>query len=110
VGVVGLGGLGHMALKFARAMGAHVTQFTTSPGKEEDARRLGAHEVVLTRDPKNLEKIAGTFHFIIDTVAAAHDFNMYLNLLRTNGNMTLVGVPEKPTPVSSFPLVMKRRS
>jgi uncharacterized zinc-type alcohol dehydrogenase-like protein len=110
VGVVGLGGLGHMALKFARAFGAHVTQFTTSPGKEQDAIRLGAHEVVLTRDPQALKKLAGSFHFIIDTVSAQHDLNLYMNLLRRNGNMVLVGAPEKPSPVEAFPLIMKRRS
>ena len=110
VGVVGLGGLGHMALKFARSFGAHVTQFTTSPGKEQDAMRLGAHEVVLTRDPANLAKLAGSFHFIIDTVSAPHDLNAYLNLLRRNGQMVLVGAPEKPSPVNAFPLIMKRRS
>src|SRR5688572_4259143 len=82
VGVVGLGGLGHMALKFAHAFGAHVTQFTTSPGKEQDAMRLGADEVVLTRDPAALQKLAGSFHFIIDTVSAPHDINLYLSLLR----------------------------
>ena len=95
VGVVGLGGLGHMALKFANAFGAHVTQFTTSPGKEEDARKLGAHEVVVTRDPKNLEKLANKFDFLIDTVSASHDVNLYLNLLRRNGTMVSVGVPRK---------------
>jgi uncharacterized zinc-type alcohol dehydrogenase-like protein len=110
VGVVGLGGLGHMALKFARSFGAHVTQFTTSPGKEQDAMRLGAHEVVLTRDPANLEKLAGSFNFIIDTVSAPHDLNAYLSLLRRNGHMVLVGAPDKPAPVAAFPLIMKRRS
>jgi uncharacterized zinc-type alcohol dehydrogenase-like protein len=110
VGVVGLGGLGHMALKFARSFGAHVTQFTTSPGKEQDARRLGAHEVVLTRDPAALKKLAGSFHFIIDTVSAPHDLNLYVNLLRRNGNLVMVGLPEKPSAVEAFPLVMKRRS
>src|SRR4051812_5559809 len=110
VGVVGLGGLGHMALKFARSFGAHVTQFTTSPGKEQDAIRLGAHEVVLTRDPANLAKLAESFHFIIDTVSAPHDLNAYLNLLRRNGHMVLVGAPEKPSAVQAFPLIMKRRT
>jgi len=110
VGVVGLGGLGHMALKFAHAFGAHVTQFTTSPGKEQDAKRLGAHEVVLTRDPANLAKLAGSFHFIIDTVSAPHDLNAYITLLRRNGHMVLVGAPEKPAPVAAFPLIMGRRS
>ena len=110
VGVVGLGGLGHMALKFARAFGAHVTQFTTSPGKEQEALRLGAHEVVLTRDPEPLKNLADSFHFIIDTVSAPHDLNAYLSLLRRDGNMVLVGVPNQPTPLAAFPLVMRRRS
>ena len=110
VGVIGLGGLGHMALKFAHAFGAHVTQFTTSPGKEEDARRLGADEVVLTRDPEALKALAGTFHFIIDTVSAPHDLNMYFNLLRRDGSMVLVGLPEDPAKVEAFPLAGKRRS
>jgi uncharacterized zinc-type alcohol dehydrogenase-like protein len=110
VGVVGLGGLGHMALKFAHAFGAHVTQFTTSPGKEQDAMRLGADEVVLTRDPQALQKLANSFDFIIDTVSAPHDINLYLNLLRRDGALTLVGLPEKPMSIGAFPLVMKRRS
>ncbi len=110
VGVVGLGGLGHMALKFGHAFGAHVTQFTTSPGKEQDAIRLGADEVVLTRDPAALAKLGQSFDFIIDTVSAPHDLNMYLKVLRRNGNMTLVGAPEKPSAVEAFPLIMKRRS
>ena len=110
VGVVGLGGLGHMALKFARSFGAHVTQFTTSPGKEQDAMRLGAHEVILTRDPAALEKLTSSFDFIIDTVSAPHDLNLYISLLRTNGHMVLVGAPDKPAPVSAFPLIMNRRS
>jgi uncharacterized zinc-type alcohol dehydrogenase-like protein len=110
VGVVGLGGLGHMALKFARAFGARVTQFTTSPGKEADALRLGAHDVVLTRDPKSLQPLAGSFDFIIDTVSANHDLNMYLALLKRDGHMVLVGAPEKPAPVGAFPLIMGRRS
>ncbi len=110
VGVIGLGGLGHMALKFAHAFGAHVTQFTTSPGKEDDARRLGADEVVLTRDPEALKALAGTFHFIIDTVSAPHDLNTYLNLLKRDGSMVLVGLPEDPAKVEAFPLAGKRRS
>ncbi len=110
VGVVGLGGLGHMALKFAHAFGAHVTQFTTSPGKEDDAKRLGADEVVLTRDPAALGALAGTFHFILDTVSAPHDLNTYLSLLRRDGAMVLVGLPENPAQVSAFPLAGKRRS
>src|SRR5204862_3168131 len=100
----------HMALKFARSFGAHVTQFTTSPGKEQDAIRLGAHEVVLTRDPANLAKIAGSFNFIIDTVSAPHDLNVYLSLLRRNGHMVLVGAPDKPLPISAFSLIAGRHS
>lgn len=110
VGVVGLGGLGHMALKFAHAFGAHVTQFTTSPGKEADARRLGADEVVLTRDPAALKKLRHSFDFILDTVSAPHDLNIFLSLLRRNGHMVLVGLPEKPSPVAAFSLAGKRVS
>jgi alcohol dehydrogenase (NADP+) len=110
VGVVGLGGLGHMALKFAHAFGAHVTQFTTSPGKERDAMRLGADEVVVTRDPAALKKLAGSFNFIIDTASADHDLNMYLNLLRRDGNLVLVGAPEKPMAIAAFSLIPHRRS
>jgi uncharacterized zinc-type alcohol dehydrogenase-like protein len=110
VGVVGLGGLGHMALKFAHAFGAHVTQFTTSPGKETDAKRLGADDVVVTRDPEAVKKLAGSLDFIIDTVSAAHDLNLYLQLLRRNGNMVLVGAPEIPSPIASFNLIMGRKS
>jgi len=110
MGVVGLGGLGHMALKFAHSFGASVAQFTTSPGKEADAKRLGADEVILTKDPEALKKFASTFDFIIDTVSAPHDLNLYLGLLRRNGSMVQVGVPDKPLPVASFSLVMNRRS
>lgn len=110
VGVVGLGGLGHMGVKFARALGAHVVVFTTSPGKREDALRLGAHEVVLSRDANALRKHAGSFDFILDAVAAEHDLNAYVNLLRRDGNLTLVGAPEKPLPVAAFGLLLGRRS
>ena len=110
VGVVGLGGLGHMALKFGHAFGAHVTQFTTSPGKEADAKRLGADEVVLTRDPANLTQLANSFDFIIDTVSAPHDVNPFLNMLKRDATMVLVGVPDKPLAVGAFSLLGKRRS
>ena len=110
VGVIGLGGLGHMALKFAHAFGAHVTQFTTSSGKEADAKRLGADEVVLTRDPAALKPLARTFDFILDTVSAPHDLNLYLSLLKRDGSMVLVGLPENPAAVSAFPLAGGRRS
>src|SRR6478672_5714812 len=96
VGVVGLGGLGHMGVKLAHAMGAHVAVFSTSPNKREDALRLGADEVILSRDADEMQKHAGSFDFILDTVAAKHDINAYLNLLRLDGNITLVGAPEKP--------------
>ena len=110
VGVVGLGGLGHMGVKFARAFGAHVIVFTTSPGKKEDALRLGADEVVLSRNADEMKKHAGSFDFILDTVAADHDINQYLNLLRLDGNLTLVGAPPKPLALSSFALILGRRS
>jgi uncharacterized zinc-type alcohol dehydrogenase-like protein len=110
VGVVGLGGLGHMGVKFAHALGAHVVVFTTSPGKTEDARRLGADEVVVSRDTDVMMTHAGSFDFILDTVSADHDINAYLNLLRRDGNLTLVGAPEKPLAVSAFSLIMGRRS
>jgi alcohol dehydrogenase (NADP+) len=110
VGVVGLGGLGHMAVKFARALGAHVVVFTTSPGKREDALRLGAHEVVISRDANEMQKHAGSFDFILDAVSADHDINAYIQLLSRDGNLTLVGAPEKPLPVSAFGLLFARRS
>jgi uncharacterized zinc-type alcohol dehydrogenase-like protein len=110
VGVVGLGGLGHMGVKLAHAMGAHVFVFTTSPDKKEDALRLGADEVVVSRNADEMQKHAGSFDFILDTVAAKHDINAYLNLLRLDGNITLVGAPEKPLDVAAFSLIMGRRS
>ena len=108
--MVGLGGLGHMGVKFARAFGAHVVVFTTSPGKTEDALRLGADEVVVSRDANEMQKHAGSFDFILDCVSAEHDVNAYLNLLRLDGNLTLVGAPAKPLAVSAFGLIMGRRS
>ena len=110
VGVVGLGGLGHMGVKFARAFGAHVVVFTTSPGKKNDALRLGAHEVVVSRDANEMQKHAGSFDFILDTVAVDHDVNAYLNLLRVDGAVTLVGAPPNPLGISAFSLIMGRRS
>jgi len=110
VGVVGLGGLGHMGVKFAHALGAHVVVFSTSRSKKEDARRLGADEVVISRNADEMQKHAGSFDFILDTVSANHDINAYLNLLRRDGNITLVGAPEKPLAVSAFGLIMGRRS
>jgi uncharacterized zinc-type alcohol dehydrogenase-like protein len=110
VGVVGLGGLGHMGVKFGRALEAHVVVFTTSPHKGEDALRLGADEVVVSRDANRMQKHAGTFDFILDTVSAQHDINAYLSLLRLDGNLTLVGAPPKPLAVSAFGLIVGRRS
>ena len=110
VGVVGLGGLGHMGVKLAHAMGAHVVVFTTSPNKKEDALRLGADEVVVSRNADEMQKHAGSFDFILDTVSAKHDINAYLNLLRLDGNITLVGAPEQPLDVAAFSLIMGRRS
>jgi uncharacterized zinc-type alcohol dehydrogenase-like protein len=110
VGIVGLGGLGHMGVKFGRAFGAHVVVFTTSPGKRDDALRLGAHEVVVSRDANEMQKHAGSFDFILDTVAADHDVNAYLNLLRIDGTVALVGAPPKPLGVAAFSLIMGRRS
>jgi alcohol dehydrogenase (NADP+) len=110
VGVVGLGGLGHMGVKFAHAFGAHVVAFTTSPNKKEDALRLGADEVVVSRNADEMQKHAGSFDFILDTVAAGHDINAYINLLGLDGNITLVGLPEKPLDLAVFGLVMGRRS
>jgi alcohol dehydrogenase (NADP+) len=101
VGVVGLGGLGHRGVKFAHAFGARVVVFTTSPGKKDDARRLGADEVVVSRD-------AGDF--ILDAVSADHDINAYIQLLRRDGNLSLVGAPSKPLGVAAFGLILGRRS
>ena len=110
VGVVGLGGLGHMAAKFGRAFGAHVVVFTTSPSKKEDALRLGANEVVLSRNADEMKKHAFSFDFILDAVSAEHDINAYINLLARDGNLTLVGAPAKPLPVAAFALIVGRRN
>jgi alcohol dehydrogenase (NADP+) len=110
VGVVGLGGLGHMAVKFAHALGAHVVIFTTSPDKKEDARRLGADEVVISKNADQMQKHADSFDFILDAVSANHDINAYINLLRRDGNLTIVGAPAKPLGVYAFGLIMRRRS
>jgi uncharacterized zinc-type alcohol dehydrogenase-like protein len=110
VGVVGLGGLGHMAVKLAASMGAEVTVFSTSPSKETDARSLGAQKFVVTKNVEDLAPIAGKFDFIIDTVSGDHDLNLYLNLLRREGAMVLVGVPEKPMEVAAFSLISNGRT
>jgi uncharacterized zinc-type alcohol dehydrogenase-like protein len=110
VGIVGLGGLGHMGVKFAHALGANVVVFTTSPGKKDDALRLGADEVVISRNANEMEKHVSSFDFILDAVAADHDIGAYINLLRRDGNITLVGAPENPLAVSAFGLIFGRRS
>lgn len=110
VGVVGLGGLGHMAVKFAASFGAEVTMLSTSLEKEKDARRLGAHKFALTKDPDQMKPLRGYFHFIIDTVSAPHDYNMYLSLLDTDGVMICVGAPPTPTEILAFSLLGNRRS
>ena len=110
VGVVGLGGLGHMALKFAHSFGAHVVQFTTSESKIEDAKKLGADDVVITKDAKALAKHAGSFDFILDCVSAEHDINSYLNLLRLDGTLCSVGLPEQPLSIAPFAILANRRS
>jgi uncharacterized zinc-type alcohol dehydrogenase-like protein len=110
VGVVGLGGLGHMGVKLAASMGAEVTVFSTSQSKEADARSLGASEFVVTRDPDKLEPLAGKYDFILDTVSAPHDLNVYLKLLRREGALVLVGLPEKPLEVDAFSLIANGRT
>jgi uncharacterized zinc-type alcohol dehydrogenase-like protein len=110
VGVVGLGGLGHLAVKFAHAFGAQVVVFTTSPGKKDDARRLGADDVVVSRNADEMRKHAGSFDFILDAVSAPHDVNAYLSMLRRDGTLTLVGAPSKPLEVAAFGLILGRRS
>lgn len=110
VGVVGIGGLGHMAVKIANAMGAEVIVFTTSPSKIDDAKRLGAHDVVLSGNADQMKRYKGKLHFVLDAVSAQHDINAYLNLLRIDGSLALVGAPEHPLPVKAFSLIPYRRS
>ena len=108
--VLGLGGLGHMAVKFGVAFGADVTVLSTSPSKEADAMALGAHHFVVTTDPQQIEAAKNSFDFILDTVSAVHDFNMYLSLLRTNGVHICVGVPPEPAQIHAFSLLGGRKS
>ncbi len=110
VGIVGLGGLGHMGLKFAHSFGAHTVLFTTSSGKAEDAKRLGADEVVISKDADQMKAQVNSFDFILDTVSARHDMNQYLTLLRRNGTLCQVGIPEEPEPIAAFNLLINRRS
>jgi len=110
VGIVGIGGLGHMGVKLAKAMGAEVIVFTTSPSKIEDAKRLGADHVVLSKDKDQMQRYSGRLHFVLDAVSAEHDINAYLKLLKVDGTLALVGAPEHPLPVAAFSLIPKRRS
>ncbi len=110
VGIVGIGGLGHMGVKLAKAMGAEVIVFTTSPSKIDDARRLGADDVVLSKDKDQMARYHGKLHFVLDAVSAQHDINIYLKLLRVDGSLALVGAPEHPLPVAPFSLIPMRRS
>ena len=109
-GIVGLGGLGHMGVKFAHALGAHTVLFTTSANKVEDGKRLGADEVVISKNADEMQKHFGSFDFILDCVSASHDVNAYVNLLKVDGNLVLVGAPEQPFPVSAFSLIFGRKS
>jgi alcohol dehydrogenase (NADP+) len=110
IAIVGLGGLGHMAVKFAASFGAEVTMLSTSPGKEQDARKLGAHHFVLTTQAEHLAALNSKFDFILDTVSAPHDYNQYLKMLNTNGVMICVGIPETPLEIRGFTLLGNRRS
>ena len=110
VGIIGIGGLGHLAIKIAKAMGAHVTVFTTSPSKVEDAKRLGADEAVLSSDDAQMAQYGRKLHFIIDTVSAKHDVNPYLHLLRHDGGVVLVGLPPQPLEINAFSVIMGNRS
>ena len=110
VGIVGLGGLGHMGVKFAVSFGADVTVFSTSPGKEEDAKKLGAHHFAVSKDKSQMQKLRGQFDFILNTVSAPHDYNDYLQLLKLDGAMVVVGIPPEPSAVPAFNLIGKRRS
>ena len=109
VGIVGLGGLGHMAVKIAASRGADVTVLSTSPDKEQDARDLGAHNFSVTKDPQVMKDLRSSFDFIINTVSAPHDYNAYLNLLKRDGTMILLGAPPEPTPVAGFSLIVGRK-
>ncbi|NDC37810.1 MAG: NAD(P)-dependent alcohol dehydrogenase, partial [Proteobacteria bacterium] len=110
LGVIGLGGLGHMGVKFGAAFGAEVTVLSTSPSKASDAKRLGAHQFVVSKDEAEMQKLAGKFDFLLDTVSATHDLNLYLNLLKRDGTLILVGVPTQPLAVMPFSIIPRRRS
>jgi alcohol dehydrogenase (NADP+) len=110
VGIVGVGGLGHMGVKLAKAMGAEVVVFTTSNSKFEDAKRLGADDVILSKDNEQMKRYAGKLHFVLDCVSAQHDIDLYLSQLRVDGSLVLVGAPEHPLPVAAFSLIPFRRN
>lgn len=110
VGIVGIGGLGHMGVKLAKAMGAHVVVITTSASKVEDAQRLGADEVILSTNKEQMKANANKLHFVLDCVSAQHDVNAYLSLLKIDGTLALVGAPERPLPIAAFSLIPKRRN
>ncbi len=110
VGVLGLGGLGHMGVKLAVSFGAEVTMLSHSPSKEVDAKRLGAHKFLLTSDKEQVKDVSNYFDFILDTVSAPHDYNTYLGMLNTNGVMVCVGAPSEPAVVPAFNLIFQRRS
>lgn len=110
VGIVGIGGLGHMAVKLAKALGAEVIVFTTSPSKFDDAKRLGADDVVLSKDKEQMSRYAAKLHFVLDCVSAQHDMDLYLSQLRVDGSLVLVGAPEHPLPVAAFSLIPFRRN
>ena len=109
VGIVGLGGLGHMAIKFAESFGADVTVFSRTASKEADARKLGAHNFVLSTDEEQVKSLANYFDFIVDTVAAKHDYNLYLNMIKTDGTLICLGAPPEPAEVAVFNLLFQRR-
>src|SRR5690606_37856606 len=110
VGIVGIGGLGHMGVKFAKAMGAEVYVITTSPSKVEDAKRLGADHIILSSDEQQMKEHTSSLHFILDCVSAQHDINAYLRLLKRDGSLAIVGAPEHPLPVAAFSLIPGRKS
>ena len=110
VGIVGIGGLGHMGVKLAKAMGAHVVVITTSPSKVADSKRLGADKVILSTDEEQMKANANTLHFVLDCVSAEHDVNVYLKLLKTDGTLAIVGAPEHPLPIAAFSLIPGRKS
>ncbi len=110
VGVVGLGGLGHMAVKLAASFGADVTMISHSPSKQQDAEKLGAHHFLLTKDAEQVSAATGTFDFILDTVSADHDYNMYLGMLKRDGKMVCVGAPSTPAQIPAFNLIMQRKT